>query len=149
MAEISSLVDNNDNWNSLSIGSNNTNVISVGFTDAKNTIYVYKTNAATAWLSGIEVNSITNFNKIALSYGTSQNKFWINGFKLATNNTIGVNPNGLTNLQFNAASGGEIMYSNTKQVQYYDTALTNSELETLTAWGSFQDMAEGQLYTIE
>jgi len=149
MAEISALADDNDNWSSLSIGSNNTNNISIGFTDARNTIYAYKTNTSSSWVPQIEVNSITNFNKIALSYGASENKFWINGFKLATNNTIGVNPNSLTNMQFNAASGGENMYSNTKQIQYYDSALNDNELETLTSWVSFSDMAEGQLYTIE
>jgi hypothetical protein len=40
-------------------------------------------------------------------------------------------------------------YGNTKQIQYFDSALTDSELETLTSWDSFSDMATSQLYTIE
>jgi len=31
----------------------------------------------------------------------------------------------------------------------FKTALTDSELETLTSWDSFTAMAKGQLYTIE
>ena len=40
-------------------------------------------------------------------------------------------------------------YGNTKQIQYYNSALTDSELEALTSWVSFSDMANGQSYTIE
>ena len=42
-----------------------------------------------------------------------------------------------------------ISIGNTKQIQYYDSALTDSELEALTSWVSFSDMANGQLYTIQ
>jgi hypothetical protein len=45
--------------------------------------------------------------------------------------------------------GGADFYGNTKQLQYFDSALTDSELETLTSWVSFTDMANGQLYTIQ
>ena len=40
-------------------------------------------------------------------------------------------------------------YGNTKQIQYFDSALNDSDLEKLTSWVSFSDMANGQLYTIE
>ena len=57
-------------------------------------------------------------------------------------------PMGLNNLNFD--DGMEVdFYGNTKQIQYYDSALTDSELETLTSWVSFSDMANGQLYTIQ
>ena len=46
-------------------------------------------------------------------------------------------------------SGNRTFYGNTKQIQYYNSALTDSELEQLTSWTSFSDMANGQLYTIE
>jgi hypothetical protein len=32
-------------------------------------------------------------------------------------------------------------YGNTKQIQYFNTALNDSDLETLTSWDSFSDMA--------
>ena len=40
-------------------------------------------------------------------------------------------------------------YGSAKQIQYFDSALNDSDLETLTSWVSFSDMANGQLYTIE
>ena len=56
---------------------------------------------------------------------------------------------GLKDLDFNFGAGNHPFYGKTKQVQYYNSALTDSELEQLTSWTSFSDMAEGQLYTIE
>jgi hypothetical protein len=40
-------------------------------------------------------------------------------------------------------------YGNTKQIQYFDSALNDSELETLTSWTSFSEMATSQLYSIQ
>jgi hypothetical protein len=45
--------------------------------------------------------------------------------------------------------GNDDFYGKTKQIQYFDTALNDSDLETLTSWDSFSDMATSQLYTIE
>jgi hypothetical protein len=149
MAEISSLTNNNPLFNSLSIASGTTNVLSIGFSDGLNELYVFKTNGSSSWFKEVLVNDITNFNKIALSYESNDNQFWINGFKIETNNSIGIHPSAMSDMDFNAAVGNEFMYSNTKQIQYYDSALTDSELETLTSWVSFSDMANGQLYTIE
>ena len=149
MAEISSLTNNNPLFNSLSIASGTTNVLSIGFSDSLNELYVFKTNGSSSWFKEVLVNDITNFNKIALSYESNDNQFWINGFKIETNNSIGIHPSAMSDMDFNAAVGNEFMYSNTKQLQYFDSALTDSELETLTSWTSFSDMAEGQLYTIE
>jgi hypothetical protein len=38
------------------------------------------------------------------------------------------------------------MYSRTKQLMTFNKALTDAELETLTSWTSFTEMATGQLY---
>tara|TARA_R110001592_G_scaffold99846_1_gene284060 strand:+ start:2953 stop:4203 length:1251 start_codon:yes stop_codon:yes gene_type:complete len=149
MAEISALTNNNPLFNSLSIASGTTNVLSIGFSDSLNKLYVFKTNGSSSWFEEVLVNDITNFNKIALSYESNDNQFWINGFKIKTNNSIGINPSAMSDMDFNAAVGNEFMYSNTKQIQYYNSALTESELETLTSWVSFSDMANGQLYTIQ
>ena len=43
----------------------------------------------------------------------------------------------------------EPFYGNVKQLQYFDSALADTQLEQLTSWQSFRDMANGQLYTIE
>ena len=44
-------------------------------------------------------------------------------------------------------AGSHNFYGNTKQIQYFDSALNDSDLEKLTSWVSFSDMANGQLYT--
>jgi len=96
-------------------------------------------------ISGIKK---TQFNKISVLYKANLLKIYINGFNVGNGTGI-VAPTGLDNLKFEQAIGGNNFYGNTKQVQYYNSALTDSELEQLTSWTSFTDMAQGQLYTIE
>ena len=92
----------------------------------------------------------TIFNKIALKYKQNDFALYINGYEILTS-INGNSPIGLNQLRFNDgySGSGAAFYGNTKQIQYFDTALTDNELETLTSWVSFTDMAEGQLYTIE
>jgi hypothetical protein len=59
-------------------------------------------------------------------------------------------PIGMDNLSFTNEGGSSgNFYGSTKQIQYFPTALNDTDLETLTSWDSFSDMAIGQLYTIE
>ena len=57
--------------------------------------------------------------------------------------------NTLNSAQFNSGAGASVFYGKTKQIQYFDSALTDSELETLTSWMSFSDMAIDLNYTIQ
>ena len=92
-------------------------------------------------------NSI--FNKVAFKYKANDFALWINGIEYHPQSSgITFVDGTLDDLSFDYV-GGNDLYSNTKQVQYFDSALTDSELETLTSWVSFSDMANGQLYTIE
>ncbi len=143
MIETAALADSNDFRNfSLSDGTtsnlisfifNNTNVIRIDFTNQ-------------AQLFDINTD-IKNNNKILLSYKLNEVKLYVNGFlkSIDTNATM---PIGLNTLRFDNTVGAPL-YSNTKQIQYFTTALNDSDLETLTSWDSFSDMAIGQLYTIE
>ena len=90
----------------------------------------------------------TTFSKVAIKYKENDFALWINGIKLLTD-TVGSTPIGLSNCGFRAGGGTTPFNGSAKQIQYYDTALTDSELETLTSWVSFTDMAESQLYSIE
>ena len=94
------------------------------------------------------VNDNTSMHKIAGKYKANDVAFWINGFEVGTD-TNATMPSGLDELAFDSGSGSLDFYGNTKQIQYYDSALTDSELETLTSWVSFTDMANGQQFTIE
>ena len=88
------------------------------------------------------------FNKVLLSYNSSNLKLYINGFEI---NSVSVNglPSGLNQLNFDRADGSADFYGKTKQLMTFKTALTDSDLETLTSWDSFNAMATGQQYTIE
>ena len=90
--------------------------------------------------------NVDDVNKIALKYKSTETSIFVNGFKLDTSITS-YSLSGLNELAL--TSQGANFYGNTKQIQYYNSALTDSELEQLTSWTSFTDMAEGQLYTIE
>ena len=97
----------------------------------------------------INVPSVTDNNKLALKYKANDFSAWVNGFKLAID-TSGIAPVGLNRLEFNSnGSNSAPFYGNTKQIQYYDSALNDSDLETLTSWTSFTDMAQGQQYSIK
>ena len=96
------------------------------------------------------LSDITSFNKIAFKYKENDFSVWINGIKVLTDISGSTFSDGTLNeFSFDGGDGLFDWYGKTKQIQYFDTALTDSDLETLTSWTSFSDMAEGQLYTIE
>ena len=92
------------------------------------------------------------FNKIAFKYKENDFALWVDGIEVGSQVGSGTTftSGTLSEIDFDAGSNGLVpFYGSAKQIQYFDSALTDSELETLTSWVSFTDMAEGQLYTIE
>lgn len=109
--------------------------------------YVYSSGEqASIVTSGLDY---TNNNKLALKYSATSTKFFVNGFQIGSTDTSSTMPIGLSELAFDDGGGGSDFYGKTKQLMTFKTALTDSELETLTSWDSFNAMAKGQLYTIE
>ncbi len=100
------------------------------------------------FVSGSVQSANKDFNKIAVKYNSSNTSIYYNGFLIKSINQS-ANLSGINELKFTSGGNAQNFYGNTKQLQYYDSALTDSELETLTSWVSFSDMAEGQLYSIE
>ena len=95
----------------------------------------------------VTLNSIVDYNKIALVYNSTNASIFVNGFKVATNTMSALS--GLSQLQFNRFSAtSNDFYGNTKQLQYFDSALNDSDLEKLTSWTSFTAMANALNYTI-
>ena len=146
MAEISALA--NDVAISLSDNTFN-NSISFGVYLNKISAVIRKDGGYIT--SGIIDNSghAFNNNKIAIKYNSSSCDFYVNGFVVGSSSGVAYSSNVLDNLNFNRGSANDNFYGKTKQLQYYNSALTESELEQLTSWQSFRDMANGQLYTIE
>ena len=101
------------------------------------------------WPGG-DYTDITQNNRIALKYKENDFAAWINGFEVLTDTSGVTYPSGtLTELAFDGGDGNNDFYGKTKQLMTFKTALTDSELETLTSWDSFKAMAKGQLYSIE
>ena len=147
MAEISALADDlTFRLISLSDGTSN-NRIYLGFNNTTNTIYlVSEVGGLTQVLITYAVTNITDFMKLAVKYKVNDYSLYFNGFEVATD-TLGTVPIGLNSLQFNSGAGFSTFYGNTREVQYFDSALTDAQLETLTSWTSLQEMITSQLYT--
>ena len=134
--------------------------ISIGDGTASNVVRIYYENVSNRFTANIKYagvsqatmiytfTDITINSKISVKYKENDFALWVNGFEVETD-TSGSTPTGLDVLQFDTGTGGDDFYGNTKQLMTFKTALTDSELETLTSWDSFNAMATGQLYTIE
>ena len=88
------------------------------------------------------------FVKIAIRYSLSNLKIYINGINVDSRNTFNL-PLNLNRLAFDSGAGGSNFYGSAKQIQYFDSALNDSDLEKITSWTSFTDLANGQTYSIK
>jgi len=99
----------------------------------------------------IEMSDTSIVAKILIKYKSGDYSMWVNGFEVGSNTNSTIFSDGDLNeieLGINNNNGLRF-YGKTKQLQYYDTALNSEDLEKLTSWVSFSDMAEGQLYSVE
>lgn len=93
--------------------------------------------------------TITDFNKIAFKYKLNDFALWINGVEVTTSLSGGVfTPNILNSFQFDLGNGVQNLHAKVKQVQVYKEALTDLELEYLTTYGSFTDLANANNYNL-
>lgn len=94
-------------------------------------------------------SSIANqYFKIAVNYNGSNGSVYINGFEKDTSTDL-QDITGLSSLRFESSTGNYDFYGKCKELAVFKEALTDSELEDLTSWDSFNEMATGQEYTIE
>jgi hypothetical protein len=115
--------------------------IRFGYRTTSNAIYV---DAPNAFLVAT-LNDIKTFNKVAIKYGATGTKFFINGFELGVD-ADDSSFSGIDTLDFDV-TGSSNFFGKTRELQYFDSALTDAQLETLTSWTSLQEMITSQLYT--
>lgn len=84
-------------------------------------------------------SDVTLFSKIAIKYKQNDFALWINGLEVGTD-TSGSTPSNLNTLRFDASQVTTDFYGNTKEIGYYDTALTDEELEYMTSYRSLNEM---------
>ena len=113
-----------------------------------NTIYLnYRSGGATQSTSQYTLSDTSNFNKFAYKWKSGDFATWVNGFEVDTDNNTTMIPSGtLSQLDFNQGGGGGNFEGKSKQLITFKQALTDAELEDLTSWDSFSEMAEAQQY---
>jgi len=77
------------------------------------------------------VTDITDFHKVAIKWKANDFALWVDGFERATE-SVGSAPIGLNTVALDQA-GGDNFFGKVKQLQVYDTALTDPQLEALTS----------------
>ena len=132
--------------------------LSDGTSNNKIQFFLHSTNSITARVTvggSIQYNrsylpqDITTFSKYAIKYKANDFSLYVNGIKQNASTSGSIFPNNtLDELIINDNNVSDFE-GKVKQIQVYNSALTDSELEQLTSWTSFSDMAEGQLYTIQ
>ena len=137
-ADIAALSDDSS-YKTLSLNDNSTSdriQISINSND----IYIAVIDGGvTQVFDSASVTDATNFNKVVVSYKVNDCNLWINGFKVFTDTNASM-PSGLSQINFNKGDGADDMYCKTKEIGYYDTALTDAELETLTSYRSLSEL---------
>jgi hypothetical protein len=145
-AEISALADDSS-FKVLSISDGTTtNNVGLGYRTASNVIYTFVGSTINSSTS-VTVSDITLYNKVAVKYKSGSFAMWINGFEQYTNSTA-FSLSGMDKLNFDNGAGNTDFYGNTKQLLTFKEALTDAELENLTSWDSFIELAQGQQYII-
>ena len=116
---------------SLSDGTSNNRIYLQYNAVSNNIAAVVKVGGSTTAYTSTTLSSsnITDFNKIGFKWKLNDFALWINGVEVSTDTSGGV-PTGLNEFTFNQTSSD--FYGKVKQLQVFKTALSDSELATLT-----------------
>jgi len=137
-ADIAALVNDN-NFKAISVSDSSTSD-RITLSLYQSSLYAYIADGGVGQFNVSQsVNSISQYHKVAIKYKTNDCAFWIDGFEVATD-TSATMPTGLIELAFDKGDGNDDLYGKTKELGYYDTALTDAELETLTSYRNWVSM---------
>jgi len=119
---------------SINDGSRN-NRVYLQYIDTSNTLgaVVKSSNTTQANMTFVLADE-TNFVKVGFKYKANDFALWVNGVEVATD-TSGLSPIGLNNLAFNDGESNDF-FGKTKNIQAFNTALSDSDLLSLTTTGS-------------
>ena len=108
-----------------------TNRVSLIYNTSNNNIRVMVVSTSTVFDTSNSVTSTLDFHKIAIKWKLNDFAVWIDGVEVATD-TSGNAPVGLDRIVFDVGNGTLDFFGKVKQLQVFKTALTDSELATLT-----------------
>jgi hypothetical protein len=132
--EIKNIADDNIEKHITISDGTNSNIVDLfyGFYGA-GSIYV-EVKVANVVQGGLLVGAltVTNMNKIAVVYKTNRFELWVNGIK-KSQDLIGTTFSGTTLSKVETAkNGSNAFFGNINSIQLYKTALTDTELQSLT-----------------
>ena len=132
-AEIAALA-NDGTFRSISISSDAgyNNSIMIRYVSTSNQINVITRIGSATNNTSVDVNDITEFNKIAFKYKSENCVLFINGVQVATSSQA-FNSSGINNLSFDRGGGAAEFYGKTKAVAVFKEALTDEQLQKLTS----------------
>ena len=156
--EMAALSDDGTNRSiTLSDGSTN-NIIQILFSSVSNTIrFIIRVGGVGGGNldKSTSTYTVTDFNKVALKWKQNDAQVWINGTQLGSPDTNSDVPTGLNDLSFEYLTVGNNFFGKVKQLQVYDTSLSDEQLLQLTGesgtdfFESYTEMAEALTYTIQ
>jgi len=136
MAEINFENNDTDKGISISDGTSSNRVLFYLATNGNLYGYVFNGNGSIPIVTIIDTNfQINSTAKLAIKYKQNDFSFWVNGIEIGTE-TIGntFSSGVLDQLSFTQGSpSANPFYGNVKQLQYFDTALSDEELALLTS----------------
>ena len=110
----------------LNNGTNNERIL---IQRSTNNISIFINNSG-----NLNTSLTSTINKIAVSYKANDYKLYLNGNKVDTDTSSSVTPSGLNIFGFQLGGGfGLYFYGNAKQVLYFPTVLTDTQLAELTS----------------
>ena len=132
-AEIAALADDLT-FRSISISSDAgyANSIMIRYISTSNQVNVITRIGSALNNTSVDVNDITEFNKIAFKYKSEDCALFINGVKVATP-TQAFSSSGINDLSFDRGDGNAPFYGKTKQLIVFDETLSDYELAELTS----------------
>ncbi len=129
--EIASL-SNDGTYREISLNDGTTNnVVEMRYTPTDNQFqFVVRSAGSVVVNFSLTLSNALDFNKFAISFKLNDFKMYVNGVQVSTD-TSGAVPTGMDTLSLDWG-GTNNFYGKVKQLQVYDTALTDSQLTSLT-----------------
>jgi len=122
----------------IALGTNSDNRVMLGSSNSYTRSYIKIGGTLIDFTSSILGS---NNNKVAIKYKSGDTDFYINGFKVFESSTVFSATAVFDEIQFqNLVGSTQNFYGKTKELGYYDTALTDAELETLTSYRNWVSM---------
>jgi hypothetical protein len=124
----------------LSDGSNSNRIHFIYYSVTNGYSVNYRVSNSTQ-VAFTKVGNILDYQKIAFKYKSGDFSLWYNGFEIDTdNNTTMMSENTLDRLSFKQEPNSFNYTGKTKEIGYYDTILTDAELEYMTSYRSLNEL---------